>query len=365
MTTPQGKDWAVMTALERFAVNEKGTATTTFTVTNLQDVPSSVTVTVVADDVASGWFTVEEPVRFVEAGDSVSYVVKVAVPQGAPAAEYTFQLLAYSSDQAPEENPTFSSRVILEIPDTPSLKRSLKPILLAAAGVTAVAALVVTLVVVLAGGDTPQVMPSPSAAFPTAVTVPDVVGEKDVDSIADRITDAGLVPVIKYRHNASPDGVIAQDPAASEVVPAGTPVEVTVAVVLTAPRAGPVTVEVAPVLLPPISPGARKQIVANVGLSWEQTETYVRAWRIVFTAHVCGDNGLQMPPEWFPTHVLIVHTPELRTIRHYTPATGANSGTPALAHCRATVEAAFVAPLDDFGTAGPSTMLLIDSNDLV
>lgn len=362
MTTPQGKDWAVMTAVERLAVNDQGTATTTFTVTNLQDVPSSVTAAIIADDVARGWFTVEEPVRFVEAGHSVSYVVRIATPPSAPAAEYTFQLLAYSSDKAPEENPTFSSRVVLEMPATPSRKRSLMPILLAAGVVAVVIALVITLVVVISRDDAPPASPSPPATSSAAVSVPNVIGETEVDSITGRITDAGLIPILKYRHSASPAGAIAQNPAPSQVVAPGTPVEVTVAVVLTEPTEGTVTIRVEPQRLPSIGADIPPRVVVNVALSWEQAETYVRAWRVVFLTNVCQQGGARpsMDGALLATQVLVVDTPQLRIVRHYTPRFWVDSGTRTLPYsCSAWAEAAHIEPLDDFGRPGPSTTVLM------
>lgn len=364
MTTPAGREWAVMTAVERFTINENGLATTTFTVTNLQDRPASVTATVTADDVARGWFTVEEPIRLVDAGHSVSYVVRVAVPPNAPPAEYAFQLVVYSSDKAPEENPTYSSRVWLEVPGAPAPKRrSLKPIVLAASVVTVVVTAVTAVVVGLVIRDrSPRAEPTLAApTTPPAVAVPDVLGETDVDVIADRITRAGLIPLIKYRHSGSAAGAISQEPGSAQTVAPGTPVEVVVAVVLTAPAAGSVTLELEPQWLPPVRDDIPSRVVARVGLSWEQAEPYVRRWRVVFLTHACrnlGSSRIEAVP--FATDAVIVDEPRLRTIRHYTPRVSVPAGQSSPAYsCPGWAEAAHVEPLDDFGLPGPGTALLI------
>jgi hypothetical protein len=357
VTTPPGKDWAVMTAVERFTVNDSGTATTTFTVTNLQDRPASVTAAITADDVASGWFTVEEPVRLVDAGNSVPFVVRVAAPPSAPAAEYAFHLVVYSSDRAPEENPTVSSRVVLEVPATPPRpRRSLKAILLAAGAAAVVTAVVIALAVLALRDPAPVAAPSPSA---TAVAVPNVIGETDVDGIIDRITGAGLVPLIKYRHSGSPDGAVAQDPDPSRSVAVGTPVEIVVAVVLTPPIEGSVTLQLEPQRLPPVPPDIPERVVARVDLAWQQAEPYVRSWRLLFLPHVCqGPDSDTIDLALFVSEALVVNTPELRTIRHYTPRAGGAAASPAYS-CPGWAEAVFIEPLDDFGLPGPGMTVLI------
>jgi hypothetical protein len=216
---------------------------------------------------------------------------------------------------------------------------------------------VAALVGLIVRARSPQASPSPSPSpASTAVAVPDVLGETDVEAITDRIASAGLVPIIKYRHSASPAGAVAQEPGPAQIVTFGTPVEVVVAVVLTPPTEGTVTVQLESEPLPSVRADIPRRVVATVGLSWGQAETYVRRWRVVFMTHACRDiDNSRFEVATFATDLLVVDAPQLRTVRHYTPRPSA----PAAYSCPGWAEAVHVEPLDDFGQPGPGTAILI------
>jgi Divergent InlB B-repeat domain len=114
-------DLMITAAAERVKLDGQNRAEITFTVTNSGPQPNRVVFETLPGDGADGaWFSVEEPQRRVDAGASVSYLVRIAVPTGTAAGSYTLQGRAYSADAAPEESSRLSARVAFDI--APSTK---------------------------------------------------------------------------------------------------------------------------------------------------------------------------------------------------------------------------------------------------
>lgn len=111
----------ITAATERVNLDAQNRAEVAFTVTNTGSRPSQVVFeTVPGDGADGGWFSVDEPQRRIQAGASVSYLVRIAVPAGAAAAGYTLQGRAYPADAAPEESSRLSNRVAFDV--APSAK---------------------------------------------------------------------------------------------------------------------------------------------------------------------------------------------------------------------------------------------------
>jgi hypothetical protein len=350
VTTPQDKDWAVMTAAEQITADEKRQAQITFTVTNLQRQAASVTTTVVADDVAANWFTIDRPVRYIDRGDSAQFVVRAVVPELAPAADYSFQLLAYSSDIAPEERPTYSSQVRLRVPAKPPRPRRLKLILLLAGIVLVVASLVTTLVVVLTREDEPpQVLPSATPSLPAVVRVPSLRGLNDPDVISAKLAEVGLVADITFVHSTQASGVIDQQPTPLEEVTPGSVVAVQYAIALTAPTDLQIAVTLQPKPIPQQGP-VPPRTAAEVEISWQQPEPYIRSWQVVFASNVCFGYGYG--PFMALSDAIVVNATTVRVTRHYVPIRYEAVGWQAYS-CDSFPERVYVQPLDDLGVPGP------------
>src|SRR6266508_4625974 len=109
-------EWVISSIAERVRLTGENRGETSFTVTNPGSAPDRVVFELVAGDGADvSWFSVEEPQRLVEPGASVSYLVKILVPAGAPAGAYSLQGRAYSADTAPEEGSRLSGRLAFEV----------------------------------------------------------------------------------------------------------------------------------------------------------------------------------------------------------------------------------------------------------
>ncbi|WP_051367355.1 InlB B-repeat-containing protein [Hamadaea tsunoensis] len=107
---------AVTAAAERVKLDGQGRAEVAFTATNSGAAPNQVVFEVVPGDGADGgWFGVDEPQRRVDAGTSVSYLVRIAVPAGTAAGAYTLQGRVYPADSAPEEASRLSTRVAFDV----------------------------------------------------------------------------------------------------------------------------------------------------------------------------------------------------------------------------------------------------------
>lgn len=120
MPTP----WVVTAGTDTVPLDASRGGEVTFTVTNPGTVQDRAVLDVVPGEGAErSWFTVAEPQRLLPAGNSVSYLVKIAVPPLGPPGSYTVQARVYSADTAPEESSTLSNRVAFTVAGAPAPKR--------------------------------------------------------------------------------------------------------------------------------------------------------------------------------------------------------------------------------------------------
>jgi hypothetical protein len=132
-STSMTTGWLISSAAERLGLGSGNRGETSFTVTNPGSMRDRVVFELIAGDGADpAWFGVEEPQRLVEPGASVTYVVRVVIPPGAPAGSYTMQARAYSADAAPEEGSRVSGRVAFEVKATAKQKTPWWPYAVAA-----------------------------------------------------------------------------------------------------------------------------------------------------------------------------------------------------------------------------------------
>src|SRR5262245_22790322 len=111
----------ITAAAERVKLDGQNRAEIAFTVTNSGSAPSLVVFEPVPGDGAdNAWFSVEEPQRRVDAGASVSFLVRIAVPTGTAAGSFMMQGRAYPAETAPEESSRLSTRVAFDV--APSAK---------------------------------------------------------------------------------------------------------------------------------------------------------------------------------------------------------------------------------------------------
>ncbi|HZN76768.1 MAG TPA: hypothetical protein VFC00_34510 [Micromonosporaceae bacterium] len=161
-------EWVISSAAERVRLAGDNRGETSFTITNPGTVPDRVVFEMVAADGADlSWFNVEEPQRLVGPGASVSYVVKILVPAGAPAGSYSLQGRAYSADSAPEEGSRLSGRVGFDVAASAKPKKPWWPYAVAAGVLVVVLAVVGYLV--FRSDEEPQGFPSDPQAYAEAV----------------------------------------------------------------------------------------------------------------------------------------------------------------------------------------------------
>jgi hypothetical protein len=109
-------EWVISEATERVKLSG-GKGEITFTVTNPGSRIDRVVFEVAPGDGADiSWFPpLDEPQRMVAGQASTTYLVKIAVPAGAPAGSYWMQGRAYSADTAPEEGSRLSKRITFDV----------------------------------------------------------------------------------------------------------------------------------------------------------------------------------------------------------------------------------------------------------
>src|SRR5262249_31708075 len=113
------------------------------------------------------------------------------------------------------------------------------------------------------------------------------------------LTEVGLTPVIKHRHNPSGGGPLTQSVPPGTPVALGAPIEVVFPVSLSAPVfTSPVgrdsyfpRLAETPPELTFLSEGRNDTFTAQVDLSWSQAETFVTSWAVTIFAYVCFFNG--------------------------------------------------------------------------
>lgn len=124
---------AITAPTERVKLDGQNRAELNFTVTNSGTQPSRVVFeTVPGDGADSTWFTFDEPQRRVDAGQSASYLVRIAVPTGTPAGGYTLQGRVYPAETAPEEASRLSNRVAFDVAPTAKPRKPWWPYAVAA-----------------------------------------------------------------------------------------------------------------------------------------------------------------------------------------------------------------------------------------
>jgi hypothetical protein len=377
MTTPRDRDWSVTTDTERAITDEQGRAEVTFTVTNLRDTPAQAALTVTTDtDEARSWFTVTDPVRTIDADASSSFGVTIRVPPGTPAATYAFQVNVRTLGGTSDEPPILSNRVVLEVPTRPPSKRISLPrpkiLILAGAGVVAVLLVIAIVVVLITPGDSPSHLAvSPSAGPPNdadTVPVPDVVGHTDIEAIRRQISVRGLVPVIKYRFVQGDERASSQHPAPNDRAMVGDPVVVTFDVRVTAPTALEVRTRAQQQELGlPVDAKSNRRQILDVDLFWDQTETFVGTWQVMFFSSICyfGIAFVEIRDPLFgvpakivqtveskgllPTGVEVTNVKQLSVTRVQTSPSSTLGDIP----FSCPEDLVYVAAVDDFGNLGP------------
>lgn len=348
MTQP-GSDWIVTTSVERVSLDDQRQAKVTFSVQNMRPVITDTTVVVITDETAKSWFTVTRPTRPLDPGAVAPFDVEIVVPADAPGGEYAFQGKAYSFNDAAEERPGISSRVLLEVPAVAPPRPKFKLWWLAIpAALVLIAATVVTVVVTTRSDPTPHA--SPTAEGPT-VAVPNLAGLAEPDAVA-ALEQAGLIPSVKHRHDPPNAGTVTQSVPAGTEVARGATIELIFAVALTAPtdlspangtRIPPVPHTPAMAVLP-----ANASVAVPVELSWTQSEPYVTTWLVAISHQLCAarDGSLVATGAVYGP-VETVTTPSFSTTRYFR---GPQSGS-AIYSCGDEIWQ--VGPIDDFGNLGP------------
>jgi hypothetical protein len=331
--------WVVTAAAEQITLDKQREGGTTFTITNPNGTADQAVFDVVAGEGADpSWFTVQEPQRSVRAGASVSYLMKVAVPAGVPAGQYQVQGRVYSVDSAPEETSVLSPRLMLEVPAAPEQAKRKLPWWwwLVAAGLVLVI-LVVVGVLVFRGGDDPPDGP---------VTMPDLVGMSEREAL-ETLSDLGLaVEPIRYRYDENADDqVVSQSYAAGTTVDVESSiVDLVVALTFAAPEIA------APDGVPVVAYGDSAPT-----LEWDQADSRVRRWQVTLFQESC-DYGFVIPPSCsFPEagDGTVVEEAGSFTPELVLPDQAEMGGQSMISGWIRWS----VAPLDDFGTAGPASAL--------
>lgn len=348
MTAPPQPDWAVSTATERLTLNEQHHAETTVTVTNLHTAARSVTLAIATDDVAKSWFTIADPVRSIDGGGSAPFKIDVAVPATAAGAQYAFQALAYTSDSAPEENPTYSNRIILDVPRAPAPPKRWDWRWLAIP--TALVVLAATVVVIVL---------ATRPHHPSSVTMPSVVNTSE-SAAETLLKEAGLTVTVKhvYDPQTQTGTVVSQKPDAGSTLARGSYVEVDVAATFSQPQSVQGAAQ-------PVPGGAPQEFslpssteAIRIDLSWTQPEQYVASWNVVVIVTVC----LFAVDQYTPGGPLVVAdevvtTNSYSTVRYVAPQPGPNEAY-SVGICDLTGDDApkayiWVAARDDNGRPGP------------
>jgi hypothetical protein len=84
--------WQIAAGTDRVALSAGDQGEVPFTVTNTSSAPGRVVFAVIpGEGVAGSWFRVQEPERYLAAGDSASFLVRLAVPAGVAAGSYWFR----------------------------------------------------------------------------------------------------------------------------------------------------------------------------------------------------------------------------------------------------------------------------------
>lgn len=389
--------WVVTTPSDRIELDEAQQGQISFTVTNPTDRVDRVAFDIVPQDGADpSWFSVDEPQRRVPAGGSVSYVMKVAIPPTASPGAYSVQGRAYSADSAPEEDSVLSSRLAVEVkPKAAPPPRKRFPWWIPVVAALVVVVLVVVLVLVFSGGGKPAATPS---AKPTGeqVTMPDLINQSGQQATNGIVAFGLSVGRVRYvLVNDRPNRIVYQSVPGGVKVAKGTQVDLVVATALAKPViASPastvpvaaVSVPVTPVPTTPVvaasgSPGPATTGPAKTGpaptaaapsasatapagvITWTDSDTFVKHWLVSIQRQICvttqftGCITLVTSQAYLdrPSYTPILPPAETEYVVPSAPANAPYYPLPPPSPVSSTnVFVVTVAPVDDFGHAGPA-----------
>ena len=335
------KNWVITSAAERIALDGQKKGEAAFTVTNAGPRDTAVFEVVPMEGAEPSWFTVDSPQRTVGSRESVSYLVKVAIPPTAKPGSYAMKGRVYSADPnenvAPEESSVDSGRVVLEVQSVPAPVKKPFPWWIVIVAALVVITVAVVTIVLVASDD----KPGPTAPGEVA-TAPDLIGKSEADA-AKALAAAGLkVGKVSHRQDPAKTGVADQSVKAGSRVFRDSTVDFTLFVQLTAPALkspGPAT----------ILNGAAQA----VNLTWEQSEPWVTKWRVVMTMEVCTATALTSPLScnYFTSANTGVDAKTFLAKMQFTfrPSQGT------LGNYHSGMSRWEITPIDDFGNAGPNT----------
>ncbi|MBV1850681.1 Stk1 family PASTA domain-containing Ser/Thr kinase [Catellatospora tritici] len=212
--TDKNEKWIITTSTPEVALGQDRAAEVTFTITNQTKRTGRPGIDFhTGTDTDAAWFTVEDYPR-PRPGATAPLVVKINVPQTAPAGRYEFQARLTpppapgtfgdaEAGDAPEENSVLSRRVAVVVPAPPTPEKKPFPWWIVVAAALAVLVIGVITWLVWPGDDPQAVAPQSSAspsvepsASPSPVpmtAVPKLVGLNLTDAKA-ALAKAGFVP---------------------------------------------------------------------------------------------------------------------------------------------------------------------------
>jgi hypothetical protein len=184
-----------------------------------------------------------------------------------------------------------------------------------------------------------EASPSPTAELPEVVVVPDVT-TVSVDKGTALMTDAFLAPNVRYKQDPRNNGKVEQSIPAGTQVPRGATVDIIIHVSISVPDLQ--------------SPAANSRVNPNAlpALTWRQSDTYVKSWRVYVYQRTCFfgviETGIRCSDLLADQAVVksATYTPSL--VFALPPSTANTVYHNGIFYWR-------VFPLDDFGTPGPGS----------
>lgn len=301
--TDKNEKWVITTATPEVTLGQERTAEVTFTITNQSrrtGRPGIDFHTGTGADEA--WFAVEDYPR-PKPGATAPLVVKINVPQDAPAGRYEFQArltppLALGAHRdpelsdAPEENSVLSRRVAVVVPAPPTPEKKPFPWWIVVAA--ALAALVIGVITWLVWPSdaepaaapqpsaSPSIEPSASAAPVPLVVVPKLVGLSLADAKA-ALSKAGFVPgVVQFGvdNTRGPGAVTRQSLPGTVSAAQGSTVDLGVSAAAARP------VISAPVNNSSVPPGRMPTVV------WTQPDSWPVRWLVSVQVERCTRSNI-------------------------------------------------------------------------
>ncbi|MEV0458701.1 PASTA domain-containing protein [Catellatospora methionotrophica] len=324
--TDKTEKWVITTATPEVTLGQDRAAEVTFTITNQSRRTGRPGIDFhTGQDTDASWFSVEEYPR-PKPGATAPLVVKINVPQDAPAGRYEFQArltppLALGAQRdaelsdAPEETSVLSRRVAVVVPAPPTPEKKPFPWWIVVAAALAVLVIGVITWVVWPDGEQPPAAPQASAsATPEAsasaapvelVAVPKLIGLPPNDAKA-ALAKAGFVAgTIQYGWDNSrgPGAVTRQSLPGGATAAKGSTVDLGVS----AAAAKPVISQ--PVTNSSVPPGRMPNVL------WTQPDSWPVRWLITVQIERCtrsafGEVCQPTPPV----------SSQIATAREFTPA---------------------------------------------